>query len=130
MVLQGHDHAYTRSQSLVKKEKTFVKDSFQTIYVTSVSGPKQGAIIDAHLEDFAERGVLTIRKGEQTQFFQVIRSEGNELQYKAFTSIGELYDSATIIKDFKSGEKKIRQDIPNFKEKTFENTPGTKDSHK
>ena len=61
-----------------------------------------GAIIDAHLEDFAERGVLTIRKGEQTQFFQVIRSEGNELQYKAFTSIGELYDSATIIKDFKS----------------------------
>lgn len=129
LVLQGHDHTYTRSQAPARKGSTFVKDSFQTMYVTSVSGPKQYAIRDENLEDFIKKGVKTVRKGEKIQFFQVISTDGNKLTYQAYSSTGELYDAATITKDFESGEKKIRQDIPAVEERTFENTPGTKDSH-
>jgi len=129
LVLQGHDHTYTRGQVPVRKGSDFVKDSFQTIYVTSVSGPKQYAINDEHVKVYAKKGLETIRDGEQTQFFQVISVDGNKLTYEAYTSTGELYDAATITKDFKTGEKTITQQIPDVEEKTFENTPGTDNSH-
>lgn len=129
LVLQGHDHTYTRGQVPVRKGSDFQKASFQTMYVTSVSGPKQYAINDEHVKDYAEKGVETTRKGEQTQFFQVISVADNKLTYEAYTSTGELYDAAVISKDFESGNKEITQQIPDVKEKTFENTPGTENSH-
>jgi 3',5'-cyclic AMP phosphodiesterase CpdA len=130
LVLQGHDHTYTRSQAPERKGSNFVKDSFQTMYVTTVSGPKQYAIRDEHLEDFKKKGIQVVREGEQTQFFQVISVDENLLTYEAYTSTGELYDAAKITKDFNTGKKVIQQAIPNVKEKTFENTPGTENSHK
>ncbi|MFC1761213.1 fibronectin type III domain-containing protein [Planctomycetota bacterium] len=130
VVLQGHDHLYTRGQVPVRNASGFVRSSFQTMYVTTVSGPKQYGIKYDILESYAEKGLQTLRKGEQTQFFQVISVDGNKLTYQAYTAAGELYDAATISKDFKSGKKTIRQDIPALKERTFDNTPGTKDSHK
>ena len=129
LVLQGHDHTYTRGQVPVREEAGFVKDSFQTMYVTTVSGPKQYAINDGHVKVYTEKGVETIRQGEQTQFFQVISVDGNKLTYEAHTSTGELYDAAVITKDFKSGKKAITQQVPDVEEKTFENTPGTENSH-
>ena len=130
LVLQGHDHAYTRGQVPVRNGSGFVRDSFQTMYITSVSGPKQYGIKYDILDSYAEKGLQTLRKGEQTQFFQVISVDGNKLTYQAYTATGELYDAATISKDFKSGKKTISQDIPAVKERTFDNTTGTKDSHK
>ena len=129
LVLQGHDHTYTRGQVPVREGSEYLKDSFQTMYVTSVSGPKQYAINDEHVKDYTEKGVETKRKGEQTQFFQVISVAGDKLTYEAYTSTGELYDAAIISKDFESGQKEVRQQIPDVKEKTFENTPGTENSH-
>ncbi len=129
LVLQGHDHTYTRGQLPVREEAGYVKGTFQTMYVTTVSGPKQYAIDKEHEAVYNKKGVETIRNGEQTQFFQVIDVEDNELTYKAYTSTGELYDAALITKDFKTGEKKITQQIPDVPAKTFENTPGTKNSH-
>lgn len=129
LVLQGHDHSYMRGQMPVRQGASFMADSFQTMYVTSVSGPKQYAIRDEKLARNAEKGFETLRKGEQTQFFQVISVDGHQLHYEAYTSTGELYDSATIVKDFESGGKTIGQKIPDIEERTFENTPGTEDSH-
>ena len=129
LVLQGHDHTYTRGQVPVRDGATFVADSFQTMYVTSVSGPKQYAIRDENLKAYRKKGLQTVRKGEQTQFFQVISVDGNQLTYQAYSSTGQLYDGAVITKDFESGEKKIIQAVPKVEEKTFENTQGTENSY-
>ena len=119
MVLQGHDHAYTRGQLPTRNESGHVKDSFQTMYVTSVSGPKQYQVNPEYIEEFSKQGLETIRNGEQTQFFQVISADGNKLNYKAYTTTGELYDEATISKDFDTGKKTIKQEIPDVKERVF-----------
>lgn len=129
LVLQGHDHTYTRGQVPVRDAAGFVEGTFQTMYVTTVSGPKQYAINHAYVEDYAKKGVETHRKGEQTQFFQVIDVDGSKLTYQAYTSTGELYDAAVITKDFDTGKKQIVQQIPDVGVKTFKNTPGTKNSH-
>lgn len=44
---------------------------------------------------------------EQTQFFQVITIENNQLSYTAYTAIGGIYDQMTIQKNFKTEEKKL-----------------------
>ena len=46
--------------------------------------------------------------GEQTQFFQVISINEDTLTYKAYTVLGDEYDTATIKKDFSSGIKTLR----------------------
>lgn len=120
LVLQGHDHAYTRGQVPIRDNTGFVEDSFQTVYVTSVSGPKQYAIDKSHMKSFIPKGLKTIRSGEGVQFFQVISAEDNKLNYKAYSTTGELYDEATISKDFKSGKKTIIQKVPNVKEKVLD----------
>ena len=129
LVLQGHDHSYTRGQTPVRKGSGFVKDSFQTMYVTTVSGPKQYALNAEHMKAFPKTGLKTLRNGEQTQFFQVISIDGNELTYQAYTSTGELYDEALITKNLKSGAKTIKQNVPDVEVRTFKNTPGTENSH-
>ena len=122
LILQGHDHAYTRGQVPVRKDDGFEKDSFQTMYVTSVSGPKQYKIEHSYLESNTAKGLQTVRTGENTQFFQVISIDGNKLGYQAFTSTGELYDAATLFKDFDTGKKNITQQIPDSATRTFDNT--------
>lgn len=130
LILQGHDHAYTRGQVPIRNSSGFEKGSFQTMYVTSVSGPKQYGINQDFMESFIPKGLQTIRNGEQTQFFQVISVDGAKLTYQAYTSTGELYDEAIISKDFTSGKKTISQKVPDVEARTFDNTPGTKESHR
>ena len=48
------------------------------------------------------------KTGEQTQFFQVITIDGDELTYVAYTVLGEEYDRAVITKDFETGKKQLR----------------------
>ena len=50
---------------------------------------------------------LVIKLGEQTQFFQVISIENEQLIYKAYTA-GEEYDKAVITKDFLTGIKSLK----------------------
>lgn len=112
MVLQGHDHAYTRGELPVRENGVYTENTFQTMYVTSVSGPKQYALNPEFMASFASRGLKTVRNGENIQFFQVISADGDKLNYKAYATTGELYDEATITKDFKTGKKVISQEVP------------------
>ena len=61
-----------------------------TVYVVSVSGPKQYDLSDSH--------PLMKRLGEDTQLFQIIEIEGNELRFESRTAIGALYDGFTLRK--------------------------------
>lgn len=105
LVLQGHDHAYARGHVPVRATDGSYGSEFQTMYVTSVSGPKQYEITPGLLESYAPDGYSNEVNTIQQQFFQVIDVEGDQLTYKAYTADGELFDEAVIRKDPTSGTK-------------------------
>lgn len=100
LALQGHDHSYARGR-VTPKEYNMVsgvnkRDQTGTVYVVSVSGGKMYELKPDGWDDYeAERN----RAGENTQLFQVITVDGNELAYESYTATGELYDSFGLIKN-------------------------------
>lgn len=105
LVLQGHDHTYARGHVPLRTEDGKYDGSFQTMYVTSVSGKKMYKFSKEQLEGYASEGYHLNKADNNKQFFQVINISGNELTYKAYTADGKLYDQATIKKDFETGKK-------------------------
>ncbi len=101
LVLQGHDHVYGRTgvvaagdpPATIENAPTGVNRidaTSGTVYVVSVSGPKQYDLSDSH--------PLMERLGEDTQLFQIIEIEGDELRFESRTAIGALYDGFTLRK--------------------------------
>lgn len=84
--MQGHDHAYGRSNLVVGANH---RTPAGTVYVVSVSGPK---MYNLEPQDWMARAA------EDTQLYQIIRVEGNVLRYEARTAIGTLYDSFRLTK--------------------------------
>ena len=107
LVLNGHDHTYARGHTPVKSQNVNESGIFKTLYVTSVSGPKQYKLDKDQIKNYEIDGYKSDKMGEETQFFQVINVENNKLIYSAYTTLGELYDRAIITKDFLNGEKTI-----------------------
>jgi len=90
LLLQGHDHTYGRTYKLRNNAK--VGDNEQgTVYVVSVSGPKQ-------YEPNKRYADLMAKMGTNTMLFQVISVDNDHLKYEAFTAAGELYDSFELKK--------------------------------
>ena len=111
LVLNGHDHTYARGHVPVKSQNIDQSGSFKTLYVTSVSGPKQYKVDKEQIKNYGADGYKSDKIGEQTQFFQVISVENDKLIYSAYTTLGDLYDKAIITKDFSTGEKTISNSI-------------------
>ncbi len=107
LVLNGHDHTYARGHTPVKSQNVNESGIFKTLYVTSVSGPKQYKLDKDQIKNYEIDGYKSDKMGEKTQFFQVINIDSNKLTYSAYTTLGDLYDRAIITKDFLSGEKTI-----------------------
>ena len=105
LVLNGHDHTYARGHIPVQEKENDQSGNFKTLYVTSVSGPKQYKADFDKIKNYKNDGYNNIKIGEQTQFFQVIKIENNNLIYKAYTVLGDLFDEALIKKDFSNGLK-------------------------
>jgi hypothetical protein len=101
IVLQGHDHAYGRGMQDIPSFIDPAKKT-NTMFVVSVSGPK--------MYDLADRSWMS-RRAAKTQLYQILRIDGDRLNYKAFTATGELYDEFDLIK---------RTDAPN---KLIDKTP-------
>jgi hypothetical protein len=93
LVLQGHDHTYARSGLMTHENVatglTARSEKAGTVYVVSVSGPK---MYDLEQRDFMRRAA------EDTQLYQIIRIDGDQLHYEARTATGALYDGFTLIK--------------------------------
>ena len=111
LVLNGHDHTYARGHTPVKSQNIDQSGSFKTLYVTSVSGPKQYKVDKEQIKNYEADGYKSDKLGEQTQFFQVISVEKNKLIYSAYTTLGKLYDKAIITKDFSTGHKIISNSV-------------------
>ena len=109
LVLNGHDHTYARGHIPIKSLNSDDLGNFKTLYVTSVSGPKQYKVDNEALNNYKSDGYINQKTGEQTQFYQVISIEGNKLFYDAYTVLGDKYDSAIITKDFSSGKKLLNK---------------------
>ena len=110
MVLNGHDHTYARGHVPQRTSESDNLNDVTTVYVTSVSGPKQYGLDKEQMKLYAEDGYESDKTAEQTQFYQVITIDDNTLTYVAYTVLGEEYDRAVITKNFKTGKKKLTQD--------------------
>lgn len=109
LVLQGHDHTYARGVIGQTPERVAFQSrggDVATMFVNSVSGPKQYEFQENGWDRYADDEVVLVRRGENTQFFQVITIDGNQLVYKAYTATGALYDDFVMTKN-KRGKKRI-----------------------
>lgn len=108
IILQGHDHAYGRGMvKNVPTGNTIQESNSGTMYVVSVSGPKQYDVSD---DPWMER------RASNTQLFQIISIEGNVLSYGAHTATGELYDAFDLVKSENAPNKLINR-IPEMPER-------------
>jgi 3',5'-cyclic AMP phosphodiesterase CpdA len=107
LVLNGHDHTYARGHVPVRTSDGDTTE-LGTVYVTSVSGPKQYGLDRKQILAYKSQGYQSDKTAEQTQFFQVITIEENTLEYIAYTVLGDEYDRATITKDFANGKKTLK----------------------
>ncbi|MEC7799845.1 MAG: fibronectin type III domain-containing protein [Verrucomicrobiota bacterium] len=107
LVLNGHDHTYARGHVPVRTSESDTPE-LGTVYVTSVSGPKQYGLDRKQILAYKSQGYRSDKTAEQTQFFQVVTIEDNTLEYIAYTVLGDEYDRATIIKDFATGKKFLK----------------------
>jgi len=93
LVLQGHDHTYARSGLMTHENlptgATTRSPTAGTVYVVSVSGPKMYEL---------EPRPFMKRAAEDTQLYQIIRVNGDQLRYQARTATGRLYDGFTLIR--------------------------------
>ncbi len=124
LVLQGHDHTYARGAISQTPERIAFQSkggSVDTMFVNSVSGPKQYGFRAGDWDDYEADGVTLVRKAENTQFFQLITIDGDRLSYEARTATGALYDSFDMTK--KRGRKRItRGSASTMGERSFSNT--------
>jgi Calcineurin-like phosphoesterase/Purple acid Phosphatase, N-terminal domain len=126
LVLQGHDHTYARglldaSTQLPRRLGFKVGDALTTMFVNSVSGPKQYEFRKQGWDDYAPTGVKLERQGENGQFFQVIGINGNRLSYTAYTADGVQYDAA-IIEKRGAVKRLIKNDKTQPPTRRFDNT--------
>ena len=111
LVLQGHNHTYARGNNI--GSGATVRDTTKgTVYVVSVSGPKQ---LKLKKDPWVTRG------GENTQLYQIITVSGDTLHYRAMTAVGELYDAFNLVKQMGKPNKLIDR-APQSPERRSKNT--------
>ena len=87
LVLQGHDHAYTRGMKNIPMED----GESGTMYVVSVSGPKMS-------DSGMEKQIWMDKLEVYTQLYHVVTVNEEKLQYRAYTVVGDLFDAFNLIK--------------------------------
>ncbi len=122
LVLQGHDHTYARGHTPVRMVDGEDEKRIESLYVNSVSGPKMYEFMEGGWNVYRPEGVVLDRKAENTQFFQVIRIDGDVVVYKAYMANGALYDAFEMRKN-EDGTKTLRDWSPDLgDERLFKNS--------
>ncbi len=105
LVIQGHDHSYARTN--LATGANLQSPNNGTVYVVSVSGPKMYEI---------DRRDWMARAAEDTQLFQIVRIDGDRLEYESRTARGLLYDAFELVKRA-DGSKELVNRIPDSPER-------------
>ncbi|MBN2781554.1 MAG: metallophosphoesterase family protein, partial [Candidatus Marinimicrobia bacterium] len=91
LVLQGHDHAYTRTWPL--RGGKIVEDPSKGVsYIISVAGSKQYPIKSKFTDLYA------VQEAEGLQYFQTLHFTQDSLVYKSYTADGNCHDKLVIKK--------------------------------
>ncbi|MCU0452697.1 MAG: metallophosphoesterase family protein [Bacteroidetes bacterium] len=90
LVLQGHDHTYSRSHKLADG-KVVSPNEPGTVYIVSSSGPKMYPLNRQYEPIMA-------KMAEGVQLYQTIRIDGSTLQYRAITPTGRTHDEFELKK--------------------------------
>ena len=105
LVLQGHDHVYSRTglhtPNVDVVDLTNAQEldpNSQTVYVSPMSGDKMYLL---------DEKPFFVKSLTDTQLFQIVKIDGNVLKYTAKTATGEVVDAFVIEKN--ASEKKLRQ---------------------
>lgn len=87
LVLQGHDHTYSRGQNLPRGLSG--RDVSGPVYLVSVAGPKMYKV------DGKKWMNVSL---ENTQLFQLIHVDGQDLKFEAYKASGDLFDAFSLKK--------------------------------
>ena len=120
-----HDPTYARGAIGQRPERLGFTDEggeVQVMFVNSVSGPKQYTFMEDGWDKYADEDVVLARRAENTQFFQVIEIDGDELRYEARTALGALYDDFVMRKDRRGRKTIVRGATSTMDERLFETT--------
>ncbi len=90
LVLQGHDHTYSRSAKLRGGSRVGETEN-GTVYIISVCGPKTYSVNPRHEH-------IMDKSGTGRQLFQVISIDEHRLVYESYDARGALYDSFVLEK--------------------------------
>lgn len=109
LVLQGHDHCYSRLSNAAGREAS--RKAQQTnqpigpVYMVSVTGSKMYGLNDrAHSQPD--------RSAEDTQLYQTVAVERNRLSIRTYTADDRLYDAFDIQRDAKSNKYLHEPSLP------------------
>lgn len=128
LVLQGHDHTYARGAIGEGEGQVPVANAVageagvSTMFVNSVSGPKQYQFSADGWDDYRADGVELARRAENTQFYQVIEIDGDALRYAAYTADGEPYDLFEMHKAQNGAKRLLPTDQHLPETRSFENS--------
>ncbi|GAC33395.1 purple acid phosphatase family protein [Paraglaciecola polaris] len=126
LVLQGHDHAYSRGSIGTEKDLAIAASStslkqVKSVFVTTVAGPKTYPVKPTRWDEYRDYGVTLERIGENTPTYQIVKKSNQQLSYQAFMGDGTLYDAFTLTKNKAEGKTIIvANDLP--PERMFNNT--------
>jgi len=124
LVLQGHDHAYSRGTSTFGPQRAAsdtTDGSVGPVFVTSVSGAKMYEVKGEEWDAYFEEGFQLGRTAENTQFYQLVNVTSEQLRYQAYTVTGELYDAFTLSRD-ETGQNRLREAVDLSTDRRHDNT--------
>ena len=122
LALQGHDHSYARGRVGPGENVlngTNLRDLTGTVYVVSVSG---GKMYGLNPNGWEGTEAVRDRAAENTQLFQVISIENNNLKFESYTAVGELYDAFELAKNEDGSNTFLELKTDLGPEYRFENT--------
>lgn len=113
LVLQGHDHSYGRGNLASARKSAAVHNG--VVYVVSVSGGKMYQLNGG--TNWTSNGAEVISQSQDTQLYQLIDVEKDQLRFEARYANGEHHDGFLIRKN-DAGERTVNEI------RTPENTTG------
>ncbi|MEV4099279.1 metallophosphoesterase family protein [Nonomuraea sp. NPDC049649] len=104
LVLQGHDHSYGRGNLAEARKSTTVHNG--VAYVVSVSGGKMYGLNNG--QNWTGNGAEVVSSSQNTQLYQLIDVEADQIRFEARYANGEHHDGFVIRKNA-AGERTVNE---------------------